>query len=93
MCFAAPASMRDAVLTSVRPTDPRTVRLALTSRCCRTQKKSCAASGDISLCNLDKDVHGREEFSAGHKHLVDLLILCIKMLFHKYHHYNDEPKS
>lgn len=90
--FCCPC-MRDAVLTSTSPTDPCTVHLAVTSRCWRTQTKSCAAGRDVSLCHLDKDAHGREESRVGHKHLVDLLDFMYKMQFYKWvfenHYYNE----
>lgn len=44
----------------------------MTSKRCRTQKKSCAEGRDLSLCNLDKDGDGGEEHGVGRKHLVDL---------------------
>lgn len=55
--FCCPC-MRAAVLTSVGSTDHCTVHLAVTSRCCRTQKEACAASRDNELCNLDTEKRG-----------------------------------
>lgn len=72
--FCCPC-MRDAALTCLSPTDPCTLGLAVTSRRRRTQKKSCAASRHITLCNLDKEAHGREESTVGHKHIVDLVLV------------------
>ncbi len=70
--FCCPC-MRNTVLTFLRPTEPCTVRSAVTSNW--TQKKFCAASRDNLLCNLDKDAHGGEE--SGVRHLVDLLLVLV----------------